>query len=208
MAFEETPEELAQNVASLGYDLEDLCARKRLSLDYVRIERSEIQEAGEYDLEGLFVRLQHGIESVGANRVVLDTLEALFSGFSNLAILRAEIRRLFRWLKDKRVTTIVTSERGDGALSRYGLEEYISDCVILLDHRIADRLSTRRLRVVKYRGASHGADEYPFLIDEKGVSVLPLSSLGSSTAHRLSACQPEFLGSNRHAGRERVLSRH
>ncbi|MGH9377645.1 MAG: circadian clock protein KaiC [Terriglobia bacterium] len=184
MAFEEIPEELAQNVASLGFDLKDLCARKRLSLDYVHIERSEIQEAGEYDLEGLFVRLQHGIESVGANRVVLDTLEALFSGFSNVAILRAEIRRLFRWLKEKHVTTIVTAERGDGALTRYGLEEYISDCVILLDHRIADQLSTRRLRVVKYRGASHGADEYPFLIDENGISVLPLSSLG--LGHRAS----------------------
>jgi circadian clock protein KaiC len=167
MAFEETPEELTKNVASLGFDLQDLSARKKLFLDYVHVERSEIQEAGEYDLEGLFVRLQSAVESIGARRVALDTLETLFSGFSNMGILRAEIRRLFRWLKDKGMTTVITAEAGAGSLTRHGLEEYVSDCVILLDHRVTDQISTRRLRVVKYRGTAHGVDEYPFLIDEK-----------------------------------------
>jgi circadian clock protein KaiC len=184
MAFEETPQELTKNVASLGFDLKDLSARKKLFLDYVHVERTEIQEAGEYDLEGLFIRLQSAVESIGAKRVALDTLEALFSGFSNMGILRAEIRRLFRWLKDKGLTTVITAEAGAGSLTRHGLEEYVSDCVILLDHRVTDQISTRRLRVVKYRGTAHGVDEYPFLIDEKGLSVLPLSSAGFS--HRAS----------------------
>lgn len=195
MAFEETPEELTQNVASLGFNLNDLCARKKLFLDYVHIERSEIQETGEFDLEGLFIRLQHAIQTVGAKRVVLDTLEALFSGFSNQGILRAEIRRLFRWLKDNHVTTIITAERGDGSLTRYGLEEYVSDCVVLLDHRINEQVSTRRLRVVKYRGTLHGTNEYPFLIDEKGISVLPLTSLGLEhrvSTHRISSGIPDL----------------
>lgn len=177
VAFEETPQEMARNVASLGFDLQDLSDRKKLFLDYVYIEPSEIAETGDYDLEGLFIRLQHAVNSVGAKRVMLDTLEALFSGFSNPGILRAEIRRLFRWLKDHELTTVVTAERGDGTLTRHGLEEYVSDCVILLDHRINEQSSTRRMRIVKYRGTSHGADEYPFLIDEHGMSVLPLTSL-------------------------------
>jgi circadian clock protein KaiC len=185
MAFEETPEDLAQNVASLGFDLKDLAARKKLFLDYVHIERSEIQETGEYDLEGLFIRLQHAIDSVRAKRVVLDTLEALFSGFSNQGLLRAELRRLFRWLKDRNMTTVITAERADGALTRYGLEEYVSDCVIVLDHRVAGQLSTRRLRIVKYRGSVHGTNEYPFLIDEHGISVLPITSFGLN--HRASS---------------------
>ena len=184
MAFEETPEDLAKNVVSLGYDLKELVSKKRLFLDYVHVERSEIQEAGEYDLEGLFIRLQSAIDSIGAKRVALDTLEALFSGFSNMAILRAEIRRLFRWLKGKGMTTVVTAERGEGTLTRHGLEEYVSDCVILMDHRVTDQISTRRLRVVKYRGTVHGANEYPFLIDESGLSVLPITSL--SLDHRAS----------------------
>ncbi len=184
MAFEETPEDITQNVASLGFDLQDLSARKKLFLDYVHVERSEIQESGEYDLEGLFIRLQHAIDLVGAKRVVLDTLEALFSGFSNQGILRAEIRRLFRWLKDRNMTTVITAERGDGTLTRYGLEEYVSDCVIVLDHRVAGQLSTRRLRIVKYRGSVHGTNEYPFLIDEHGISVLPITSFGLN--HRAS----------------------
>jgi circadian clock protein KaiC len=146
-------------------------------MDYVKIEPAEIQETGAYDLEGLFVRLQYAVDSIGAKRVVLDTLEAIFSGFANAGMLRAEIRRLFRWLKDRGLTTVVTAERGEGNLTRYGLEEYVSDCVIFLDHRVNEQLSTRRLRVVKYRGTSHGADEYPFLIDEKGISVLPSSSM-------------------------------
>jgi circadian clock protein KaiC len=178
MAFEETAEELAQNVSSLGFDLDELIRRKKIAVDFVRIERGEIDETGDYDLEGLFVRLGHAIDSIGAKRVVLDTLEALFSGLSNQAILRAELRRLFRWLKDKGVTAVITGERGEGQLTRHGLEEYVSDCVILLDNRVIDQVSTRRLRIVKYRGTTHGTNEYPFLIDEDGLSVLPITSLG------------------------------
>ena len=178
MAFEETAEELTQNVRSLGFDLDDLVRQKKMSLDYVRIERSEIEETGEYDLEGLFIRLGCAIDSIGAKRVVLDTIESLFSGLCNTAILRAELRRLFHWLKQKGVTAIITGERGDGRLTKHGLEEYVSDCVIALDHRVSEQLSTRRLRVVKYRGSVHGTNEYPFLIDEQGISVLPVTSLG------------------------------
>lgn len=177
MTFEETGDEITKNVASLGFDLKTLVARKKLVLDYVKVEPAEIQETGSYDLEGLFVRLQYAIESTGAKRIVLDTLEAIFSGFSNTGMLRAEIRRLFRWLKDRGMTTVVTAERGDGTLTRYGLEEYVSDCVIFLDHRVKDQVSTRRMRIIKYRGTSHGADEYPFLIDDKGFSVLPSTSM-------------------------------
>jgi len=177
MAFEETPRDIATNVASLGFDIQALARKKKLYLDFLSVEPSEIKESGEYDLEGLFIRLQGAITSVGAKRVMFDTLEALFSGFSNLQILRAEFRRLFRWLKDRGLTAIVTAERGEGNLTRYGLEEYVSDCVILLDHRVKDQISERRLRIVKYRGTRHGADEYPFLIDERGMSILPLSAL-------------------------------
>jgi circadian clock protein KaiC len=177
VSFEEGIEDMTQNVASLGFDLPELVRKKQIALDYVRIERNEIEESGEYDLEGLFIRLQHAIDSVGAKRVVLDTIESLFSGLSNLAVLRAELRRLFKWLKDQRVTAIITAERGEGTLTRHGLEEYVSDCVILLDHRVTEQLATRRLRIVKYRGSTHGTNEYPFLIDADGISVLPLSSL-------------------------------
>ncbi len=187
LAFEETGQELAQNIASLGLDLNDLIARKQLVVDYVHIERSEIEETGEYDLEGLFVRLGHAIETVGAKRVALDTIEALFSGLSATSILRAELRRLFRWLKDKGVTALITAERGDGALTRYGLEEYVSDCVILLDHRVTDQIATRRLRIVKYRGSRHSTNEFPFLIDEQGFSVLPITSL--TLAHAVSTAR-------------------
>jgi circadian clock protein KaiC len=185
MAFEETAEELAQNVSSLGFDLKHLSAQKRLLVDFVRVERTEIEETGEYDLEGLFVRLGHAIDTVGAKRVVLDTIESLFAGLSNTTLLRAELRRLFRWLKDRRMTAVVTAERGAGVLTRSGLEEYVSDCVILLDHRVTDQVSTRRLRVVKYRGSAHGTNEYPFLVDDSGFSVLPITSLGLQ--HRASA---------------------
>ena len=177
MAFEETAEELAQNVASLGFDLKELIDEKKLFIDYVRVERSEIEETGEYDLEGLFVRLNCAIDSIGAKRVVLDTIESLFAGLNNESILRAELRRLFRWLKDKGVTAIITAERGEATLTRYGLEEYVSDCVIVLDHRVQNQVSTRRIRIVKYRGSIHGTNEYPFLIDEKGISILPITSL-------------------------------
>ena len=178
MSFEETNEELTKNVASLGFDLEDLIKHKKIALDHVYIERSEIEETGEYDLEGLFIRLNYAIDSIGAKRVVLDTIESLFAGLPNQLILRAELRRLFRWLKDKGVTSIITGERGEETLTRQGLEEYVSDCVIMLDHRVTEQTSTRRLRVVKYRGSMHGTNEYPFLIDENGFSILPVTSLG------------------------------
>ena len=177
MAFEETEKELKANVASLGFDLEGLVRRKKIVVDYVHIERSEFQESGEYDLEGIFVRLGHAIDSIGAKRVVLDTLEVLFASLPNEAILRSELRRLFRWLKDKGVTAVITAERGREQLTRHGLEEYVSDCVILLDHRVNDQIATRHLRVVKYRGALHGTNEFPFLIGEEGISVLPITSL-------------------------------
>ena len=180
ISFEESNEELTTNVASLGFDLNQLIVDKKLVLDYVFIERSEIEETGEYDLEGLFLRLGHAIDSIGAKRIVLDTLEALFSALPNEAIIRAELRRLFRWLKEKGVTALITCERGDGKLTRYGLEEYVADCVILLDNRVENQISTRRMRIVKYRGTSHGTNEYPFLIDEKGFSVVPITSLGLS----------------------------
>jgi circadian clock protein KaiC len=178
MSFEEGAEDLGANVASLGYDVADLIADKKLLIDHVRVERSEIEEAGEYDLEGLFVRLGHAIDTVGARRVVLDTPEALFSGFSDEGVLRAELRRLFGWLKERGVTAVITGERGAGQLTRHGLEEYVSDCVILLDNRVHDQVTTRRLRVVKYRGSAHGTNEYPFLIDDQGISVLPVTSAG------------------------------
>jgi circadian clock protein KaiC len=178
MAFEETARDLTTNVNSLGFDLDGLITQKKLVVDYVYIERSEIDETGEYDLEGLFIRLNHAIDSIGAKRVALDTLEVLFAGLPNEAVVRAELRRLFRFLKEKGVTAIVTGERGVEKFTRYGLEEYVADCVILLDHRVADQISTRRLRVAKYRGSAHGTNEYPFLIDQEGVSVLPVTSLG------------------------------
>jgi len=177
MAFEETEKELKDNVASLGFDLDGLVLRKKIVVDYVHIERGELHETGEYDLEGIFVRLAHAIDSIGAKRVVLDTLEVLFASLPNEAVLRSELRRLFRWLKEKGVTSVITAERGRESLTRHGLEEYVSDCVILLDHRVNDQIATRHLRVVKYRGAQHGTNEFPFLIGEEGISVLPITSL-------------------------------
>jgi circadian clock protein KaiC len=190
LSFEENTDELVQNVASLGFDLPGLIEKKRIVLDHVRVERSEIEETGDYDLEGLFIRLGFAIDSIGARRVVLDTIESLFSGLANQSILRAELRRLFRWLKDKGVTALITGERGDGTLTRQGLEEYVSDAVILLDHRVTEQVSTRRLRIVKYRGSAHGTNEYPFLIDEEGIAVLPVTSIGLShaaTSERISS---------------------
>jgi circadian clock protein KaiC len=185
MSFEESTGELAKNVASLGFDLDDLVERNLISMDNVVVERSELEESGEYDLEGLFLRLGFAIDSVGAKRVVLDTIESLFSGFKNEAILRAELRRLFRFLKERGVTVVITGERGEGQLTRQGLEEYVSDCVILLDHRVNEQVSTRRLRIVKYRGSSHGTNEYPFIIDRRGLEVLPVTAL--SLQHAVSA---------------------
>jgi circadian clock protein KaiC len=195
VAFEETEEELVKNVASLGFDLKGLTARRKLVVDFVRVERSEIEETGEYDLEGLFIRLNQAIESVGAKRVVLDTIESLFAALPNEGILRAELRRLFRWLKDKGITAIITAERGEGSLTRHGLEEYVADCVILLDHRVTEQISTRRLRVVKYRGSAHGTNEYPFLINKQGISVLPVTSLGlqhTAPSQRVSSGIPQL----------------
>ena len=208
MAFEETEEDLIKNVASLGYDLKELSDRKKLVVDYVHIERSEIEETGEYDLEGLFVRLGYAIDSIGAKRVVLDTIESIFAGLPNPSILRAELRRLFRWLKDKGVTAIVTGERGDRTLTRQGLEEYVSDCVILLDHRTREQISTRRLQIIKYRGSTHGTNEYPFLIDEHGISVLPITSIAlehQASSERISSGIKRL---DTYARRQGILSRH
>lgn len=178
MTFEESATDIKKNVASLGFDIPQLIARKKLHIDHVHVERSEIEENGEYDLEGLFIRLDYAIKSVKARRVVLDTIEALFAGLTNQAVLRSELRRLFRWLRERGMTTVITGERGEGALTRQGLEEYVSDCVVLLDHRVNGQISTRRLRVVKYRGSTHGTNEYPFLIDDAGISVLPITIAG------------------------------
>jgi len=178
MSFEESEKDLAQNVSSLGFDLANLKAKKKILLTHVHVDRSEIQASGEYNLEGLFIRLDHAIQAVGAKRVALDTIESLFGGFPNPAILRSELCRLFEWLKEKGVTAVITAERGERALTRQGLEEYVSDCVILLDHRVTNQISTRRLSIIKYRGSVHGTNEYPFLIDENGISVLPITSLG------------------------------
>lgn len=177
MTFEEKADDLEKNVLSLGFDLKKLQKQGLVWIDHVHIDRTEIEETGEYDLDGLFIRLGHAIDSIGAKRVMLDTIENLFSGLSNEGILRAELRRLFGWLKEKGVTTIITAERGQNSLTRQGLEEYVSDCVILLEHRVINHISTRLLRVVKYRGSLHGTNEYPFLIDEEGFSVLPVTSL-------------------------------
>jgi len=195
MAFEETEADLAINVSSLGFDLQDLVNRKKMVVDYVHVEPSEIEEAGAYDLEGLFIRLDQAIKSIGAQRVVLDTIEVLFGGFANAGLLRAELRRLFRWLKDRGLTVVITGEQGDGRLTRQGLEEYVSDCVILLDHRVVDQVSSRHLRVVKYRGTAHGTNEYPFLIDQRGLTVLPITSLGLrhiASSERVSSGIPDL----------------
>ena len=178
IAFEEQPEDLIKNVGTLKYDIEKLIAEKKFAIDHIEIERTKIAESGEYDLEGLFIRLAFAIDSISAKRVVVDTIETLFSGLENEQLLRSELRRLFEWLKAKGVTAIITGERGEGTLTRYGLEEYIADCVILLDNRLHDQLSTRRLRVIKYRGSAHGTNEYPFIIDEHGITVMPITSSG------------------------------
>ncbi len=195
ISFEETEKELTENVASLGFDLKRLVEQKKIWLEHIHIEREDVEQSGEYDLEGLFIRIHYAIESIGAKRVVLDTIETLFSELPNSTILRAELRRLFNWLKKKGVTTIITAERGDGSFTRNGLEEYVSDCVILLDHRVSDESSIRRLRIVKYRGSTHGTNEYPFLIDEDGFSVLPVTSLGlnhTTTQARISTGIPRL----------------
>jgi circadian clock protein KaiC len=195
VAFEESDKELCQNVASMGFDLPALQARKKLFLDYIRLERSEIQETGDYDLEGLFVRLENAISTVRAKRVVLDTIESLFGSFSDTNVLRAELRRLFRWLKARGVTAVITAESGDAKLTRHGIEEYVADCVLLLDHRVQEQMSIRRLRIVKYRGTAHGTSEYPFLIEKHGISVLPLSSLQldhNAPGQRISAGVPRL----------------
>lgn len=195
MSFEERSEELTQNFASLGFDLNALAGSNKIALDYVHIERSEIEETGEYDLDGLFIRLAHAIDSIGAKRVAIDTIEALFSGFSNETILRAELRRLFRFLKEKRVTAVITGEQGERTLTRFGLEEYVADCVIFLNHKVDQQIATRRMRIVKYRGSAHGTNEYPFLIDEQGFSVMPISSIGlehAASVERVSSGIPRL----------------
>src|ERR1700727_844725 len=195
IALEETAEELVTNVASLGHNLPALIRAKKLAIDYVHVERKQIEETGEYDLEGLFIRLRAAIEQVKAERVLLDTIELLFLGLNNEGIVHAELRRLFHWLKDAGVTAVVTAEMGTHSLTRYGLEEYVADCVIVLDHRVTEQVSTRRLRVVKYRGSSHGTNEYPFLLDNEGISVVPITSLGlthTASTERISSGIPSL----------------
>lgn len=195
ISFEEKTEELTKNFSSLGFDLNALAAAKKIALDYIHIERSEIEETGEYDLEGLFIRLGYAIDSIGAKRVAIDTVEALFSGFSNEVILRAELRRLFGYLKSKGVTAVITGEQGEKSLTRFGLEEYVADCVIFLNHKVEQQIATRRLRIVKYRGSAHGTNEYPFLIDEQGFSVMPISSIGldhAASSERVSSGIPRL----------------
>jgi len=195
MSFEERSEELAKNFASLGFDLNSLAAHNKIAFDYVHIEKSEIEETGEYDLEGLFIRLDHAIDSIGAKRVALDTIEALFSGLANEIVLRSELRRLFRYLKTKGVTAVITGEQGERTLTRYGMEEYVADCVIFLGHTVTEQIATRRMRIIKYRGSAHGTNEYPFLIDEQGFSVMPISSLGldhAASAERISTGIPRL----------------
>ncbi len=178
MSFDERISEIETNSLSLGLDLAELQSKQLLATDYLHIERQEITETGEYDLEGLFIRLAYAVDKVRARRVVLDGIDALFAGIPNQAILRAELRRLFTWLKEHDLSAVVTAERGEGSLTRHGIEEYVSDCVILLEQRVRDELATRRLRIVKYRGSSHGTNEYPYLIDETGLSLVPVTSLG------------------------------
>ena len=192
LAFEERPADLIKNVGSLNYEIERLIAEKKLAIDHVEIERTKIAESGEYDLEGLFIRLGYAIDSIGAKRVVVDTIETLFSGLEDEQLLRSELRRLFEWLKSKGVTAIITAERGEGTLTRYGLEEYVADCVILLDNRVHDQLSTRRLRIIKYRGSAHGTNEYPFIIDEQGITVMPLTSTGLAHEASTERLPPAF----------------
>jgi circadian clock protein KaiC len=195
VAFEERPTDLIINVGSLEYDIQKLIADKKLAIDHIQIDRSSIQETGEYDLEALFIRLGFAIDSVGAKRVVIDTVETLFGAFDNHALLRSELRRLFEWLKERGVTAIITGERGEGTLTRHGLEEYVADCVILLDNRVQDQLSTRRLRVVKYRGSAHGTNEYPFIINEQGITVMPITSSGlahDASVERVSSGIPDL----------------
>jgi circadian clock protein KaiC len=178
ISFEERSEELVKNFDSLGFDLHDLEKQCKISVEYVHVDRCELEEVGNYDLEGLFIRIGFAIDSIGAKRIVMDTIEALFSGFSNEVILRAELKRLFHFLKSKGITAIITGEQGERALTRHGLEEYVADCVIFLNHHVSNQIATRRMRIVKYRGTSHGTNEYPFLIDETGFSVMPISSIG------------------------------
>lgn len=190
MTFEESAEELAANLSSLGYDMAALIHAKKLVVDHVHVERREIEETGEYDLEALFIRLEHAIRSVKAKRVVLDTVEVLFAGLSNAAVVRSELARLFRWMKDRNLTAVITSETGQSSLTRHGLEEYVADCVLLLDHRVSEQISTRRVRVLKYRGSRHGTNEYPFLLDADGINVLPITSVGlnhQASTERLSS---------------------
>lgn len=193
IAFEETAEEIITNMASLGHDLSALIRDKKLAIDYVKIERKQIEETGEYDLEALFIRLRHAIDRVKAKRVLLDTIEVLFSDLKEEGIVRAELRRIFHWLKEAGMTAVITAESGASSLSRHGLEEYVADCVIVLDHRVTEQVSTRRLRVMKYRGSSHGTNEYPFLLNEEGISVLPITSLGlthTASTERISSGIP------------------
>ena len=195
MSFEESEDELYQDVASLNLDLRTLVAEKSICFEHVVLERTDIQEKGDFNLEGIFIRLELAIQSIGAKRVVLDSIESLFAGIADTGILRLEIKRLFRWLKQRQVTTIITGEQGQNSFTRHGLEEFISDCIILLDNRVRQQVSTRRIRVVKYRGSNHGTNEYPFVIDKNGLSVIPITSTGldhPGTAEKVSTGIPSL----------------
>ena len=178
IAFEENPQDLATNMASMGVDLNQLCAENQLAIDWIHLDASEIEEAGEYDLEGLFIRIQCALQRVHARRIALDSIEALFSSLKDQGMLRSELRRLFAWMKDQQLTALVTGERGEGRFTRHGLEEYVADCVISLDHQLSNQISTRHMQVIKYRGSAHGDNQYPFLIGKTGLSVFPITSVG------------------------------
>ena len=175
MTFEEQTDELQINVTSMGYNLSKLIADNKIYLEHLHIDHREIQATGKYDIEGLFIRIEMAIEKVKAKRIVLDALDTLFIGLDS-QILRSEIKRLFFWLKEKKVTAIITSEVGDIFLTRLGFEEVVADCVIELNNRLNNQISTRRLRIVKYRGSYHSTNEYPFMIDHKGITIFPIIS--------------------------------
>jgi circadian clock protein KaiC len=177
VSFEETEAQLLENFSSFGFGLEELIEKKKLKISYVELSRGEIVEAGAFSLDGLLIRLQHGIVEIGAKRVVLDSLETLFSSLSINERLRNEVARLFRWLRDAGVTAIITGERGQEQFTRHGFEDYVSDCVLLLDHRTVGQISKRRMRIIKYRGSGHATNEFPFLIGETGLSVVPITSI-------------------------------
>lgn len=179
ISFEETADDIAANVAGLGFDIPALRAQGLLAVDAFVSDGTQEVTAGPFDLDGLFLRLDAAVASVGARRLVIDTIESLFGRLHDEVALRGELVRLFHWIKARGLTAVITGEQGQGGrLTRFGIEEYVSDCVIVLDTRLHDDVSTRRLRVAKYRGSTHGTNQYPFVITERGFAVLPLTAMG------------------------------